>query len=49
MQMAMGDSSRVLQGTLLDEIKKVSHDHGEILEGFGKLQDGMPIRIQYSN
>jgi hypothetical protein len=47
MQTSMGDSARVLQGTLLDEIKKVSHDHGEVLEGFGQLQNGMPIRIQY--
>jgi len=47
MQTSMGDSARVLQGTLLDEIKKVSHDHGDVLEGFGQLQNGMPIRIQY--
>ena len=49
MQSSMGDSARVLQGTLLDEIKKVSKDHGEVLEGFGQLQNGMPIRIQYKN
>jgi hypothetical protein len=49
MQTSMGDSARVLQGTLLDEIKKVSKDHGEVLEGFGQLQNGMPIRIQYAN
>jgi hypothetical protein len=49
MQTSMGDSARVLQGTLLDEIKKVSKDHGEVLEGFGQLQNGMPIRIQYTN
>ena len=49
MQTSMGDSARVLQGTLLDEIKKVSKDHGEVLEGFGQLQNGMPIRIQYKN
>jgi len=49
MQTSMGDSARVLQGTLLDEIKKVSQDHGEVLEGFGQLQNGMPIRIQYTN
>jgi hypothetical protein len=49
MQTSMGDGARVLQGTLLDEIKKVSHDHGEVLEGFGQLQNGMPIRIQYSS
>ena len=30
-------------------IKKVSKDHGEVLEGFGQLQNGMPIRIQYKN
>jgi hypothetical protein len=47
MQTSMGDSARVLQGTLLDEIKKVSQDHGEVLEGFGQLHNGMPIRIQY--
>jgi hypothetical protein len=49
MQTSMGDSARVLQGTLLDEIKKVSSDHGEVLEGFGQLQNGMPIRIQYTS
>lgn len=48
MQTSMGDSARVLQGTLLDEIKKVSEDHGEVLEGFGQLQNGMPIRIEYA-
>ena len=47
MQTSMGDSARALQGTLLDEIKNVSHDHGDVLEGFGQLQSGMPIRIQY--
>ena len=49
MQTSMGDSARVLQGTLLDEIKKVSQDHNEVLEGFGQLQNGMPIRIQYTS
>jgi len=49
MQTSMGDSARILQGTLLDEIKKVSKDHGEVLEGFGQLQNGMPIRIQYTS
>jgi hypothetical protein len=45
----MGDGARALQGTLLNEIKKVSNDHGEVLEGFGQFQNGMPIRIQYAN
>jgi len=48
MQTSLGDGAKALQGTLLDEIKKVSKDHGEVLEGFGQLQNGMPIRIQYS-
>jgi hypothetical protein len=49
MQTSMGDGARALQGTLLNEIKKVSNDHGEVLEGFGQFQNGMPIRIQYTN
>ena len=44
----MGDGGSSLQGTLLEEIKKVSVDHGAVLEGFGKLENGMPLRIQYS-
>ena len=43
---AMGSDAGSMQGTLLQEIKKISQDHGEVLEGFGKLKDGMPIRIR---
>jgi len=44
MHASMGDGSSI-QGTLLEEIKKVSQDHGDMLEGFGKLKDGMAIRF----
>lgn len=44
MHASTGDGSG-LQGTLLEEIKKVSLDHGKVLEGFGKLKDGMVIRF----
>ena len=47
MNLAMGDP-RQIQGTLMEEIRKVSTDHGDILEGFGKFKNGIPIRIQYS-
>jgi hypothetical protein len=47
MNAAMGDRGRI-EGTLMDEMRKVSVDHGEILEGFGKFKNGIPIRMQYS-
>ncbi len=34
-----------IEGTLIDEIRKVSSDHGEVLEGFGKFNNGIPIRL----
>ena len=37
-----------IEGTLFDEIRKVATDHGDVLEGFGKFKDGIPIRIQYN-
>lgn len=46
MHATMGETSKALQGTLLDEIKRVSQNHGEVLEGFQKFQSGIPIRIQ---
>lgn len=36
------------EGTLINEIRKVSQQHGEVLEGFGKFKNGIPIRIQYN-
>jgi len=46
MNLAAGDPGRI-QGTLMEEMRKVSTDHGDILEGFGKFKNGIPIRIQY--
>jgi hypothetical protein len=31
--------------TLLDELREVSQVHGEVLEGFGRLRPGIPIRF----
>ncbi len=47
MNAAVGNRGNIA-GTLMDEIRKVSLDHGEVLEGFGKLKNGMPIRIKYN-
>jgi len=47
MNAAMGDKGRIA-GTMMDEIRKVSQDHGEVLEGFGKFRNGIPIRLHYS-
>ena len=47
MNLAMGDAGQI-QGTLMEEIRKVSTDHGDVLEGFGKFKDGIPIRLKYS-
>jgi len=45
MNAAMGDKGSI-EGTLMDEMRKVSVDHGEVLEGFGKFKNGIPIRMQ---
>jgi hypothetical protein len=42
------DNRKSIEGTLMDEMRKVSRDHGEVLEGFGKFKNGIPIRMQYS-
>ena len=31
--------------TLLDELRDVSKVHGEVLEGFGRMPQGIPIRF----
>ncbi len=47
MNTAVGGKENI-EGTLLDQIRKVSTDHDDILEGFGKFKNGIPIRIQYN-
>lgn len=47
MNAAMGNRESI-EGTLMDEMRKVSQDHGDVLEGFGKFKNGMPVRMQYS-
>jgi hypothetical protein len=44
---AMGLNSNI-EGTLLNEIKKVSQDHDSLLEGFGKFKNGIPIKLKYT-
>lgn len=34
------------QGNLIDEIRKVSELHGEVLEGLGGLRSGIPLKIR---
>jgi hypothetical protein len=48
MHASMGDTSKALQGTLLEQIQKVSDKHGDVLEGFGEFKSGIPIRVQYN-
>jgi hypothetical protein len=31
--------------TLLEELRDVSKVHGEVLEGFGRMPQGIPIRF----
>jgi len=46
MHTATGDQTMV-HGTLLEQIQKVSLDHGDVLEGFGTFKNGIPIKMQY--
>ncbi len=46
MNIATGNRGAI-EGTLMDEMRKVSADHDQILEGFGKFKNGMPVQIQY--
>lgn len=45
MHAATGDTAHI-QGTLLEQVRKITQDHGDVLEGFGKLEHGMPIRFR---
>ena len=38
--------SETVRGSLVDEIRKVSEIHGEVLEGLGGFRSGIPLKIQ---
>ena len=40
------ESSRRLMREQIEEIRKVSQIHGEVLEGLGGLRSGIPLRIR---
>jgi hypothetical protein len=43
---AMTGKTEAGQGSLIEEIRKVSQIHGEVLEGLGGLRSGIPLRIR---
>ncbi len=46
MRVAVADQGRI-EHTLMEEIRQVSKEHGEVLEGFGTFKNGIPIRMHY--
>jgi hypothetical protein len=43
---AMTGKSEAGHGSLIEEIRKVSQIHGEVLEGLGGLRSGIPLKIR---
>lgn len=45
MHAAAGDAANI-QGTLLDQVRRMTSNHGDVIEGFDQVKQGMPIRFQ---